>query len=131
MKELKKRNTLYCKFLMISVLVGLLLMVFQSIFFFHLSKTITKQNEEYVFNSVDQTTTVLQNIFTKIEEISNSLAIGTNIENYLLPSDDYELYKEHLYFKDTIYFLVKGNDYIQDGIKPRQLWSRHYSPLAK
>lgn len=114
MKELKKRNTLYCKFLMISVLVGLLLMVFQSIFFFHLSKTITKQNEEYVFNSVDQTTTVLQNIFTKIEEISNSLAIGTNIENYLLPSDDYELYKEHLYFKDTIYFLVKGNDYIQD-----------------
>ncbi len=109
-----KKKALYYKFLKVSLLTGFLMVIFQFGTFLHLSRSITQQNMEHASASVSQITEAVEKSFAEIRTAAYYLSIGSTIENYLIPEDDYELYKNHKYFTQTIDSLVKGNNYIQD-----------------
>lgn len=109
-----KKKTIYYKFLRVSIFIGLLMVIFQFGTFIHLSRSITQQNMEHASASVSQITEAIEKSFNEIRTAAYYLSIGSSIENYLIPSNDYELYKNHKYFIQTIDSLVKGNNYIQD-----------------
>ena len=86
-------HTIRKKFMMVSLVIGILLVGVQTFFFRAILENIHESDEQYSESVITQMNLAINKSFQNIRSIAWQLSLGSNIENYLLPENDFELYK--------------------------------------
>lgn len=109
-------NSIQKKFLLISLFYAGIL-----IFFFILLSSLSIKNasrlsRQYADNTIQKTSLSLSSTFQNVLSVASLLSHGYNVEHYLLPKNDYDLYTQHLYLSSTVNSVLASNDAITNII---------------
>ena len=107
-------HTIRKKFMMVSLVIGILLVGVQTFFFRAILENIHESDEQYSESVITQMNLAINKSFQNIRSIAWQLSLGSNIENYLLPENDFELYQDHQYFKQSINTMILCDEHILD-----------------
>lgn len=107
-------HTIRKKFMMVSLVIGILLVGVQTFFFKAILENIHESDEQYSESVITQMNLAINKSFQNIRSIAWQLSLGSNIENYLLPENDFELYQDHQYFKQSINTMILCDEHILD-----------------
>lgn len=107
-------HTIRKKFIMVSIVIGTLLIGIQTFFFQEILKSIHDSDVQYSEGIIAQMNLAINKSFQNIRSIAYQLSLGSNIENYLLPENDFALYQDHQYFKQSINTMILCDEHILD-----------------
>lgn len=107
-------HTIRKKFIMVSIVIGTLLIGIQTFFFQEILKSIHDSDIQYSEGIIAQMNLAINKSFQNIRSIAYQLSLGSNIENYLLPENDFALYQDHQYFKQSINTMILCDEHILD-----------------
>ena len=99
---------------MVSIVIGTLLIGIQTFFFQEILKSIHDSDIQYSEGIIAQMNLAINKSFQNIRSIAYQLSLGSNIENYLLPENDFALYQDHQYFKQSINTMILCDEHILD-----------------
>lgn len=99
---------------MVSIVIGTLLIGIQTFFFQEILKSIHDSDVQYSEGIIAQMNLAINKSFQNIRSIAYQLSLGSNIENYLLPENDFALYQDHQYFKQSINTMILCDEHILD-----------------
>lgn len=99
---------------MVSIVIGTLLIGIQTFFFQEILKSINDSDVQYSEGIIAQMNLAINKSFQNIRSIAYQLSLGSNIENYLLPENDFALYQDHQYFKQSINTMILCDEHILD-----------------
>lgn len=107
-------HTIRKKFMMVSLVIGALLVGVQTFFFRTILNNIHESDVQYSTSVITQMNLAINKAFQNISSIAWQLSLGSNIENYLLPKNDFVLYQDHQYFKQSINTMILCDEHILD-----------------
>lgn len=107
-------HTIRKKFMMVSLVIGVLLVGVQTFFFRAILENIHDSDVQYSESVITQMNLAINKSFQNIRSIAWQLSLGSNIENYLLPENDFALYQDHQYFKQSINTMILCDEHILD-----------------
>lgn len=111
---MEMNHTIRKKFMVVSLVTGILLVGVQTFFFREILKNIHDSDLQYSATVINQMNLAIDKCFQNIGSVAWQLSLGSNIENYLLPENDFALYQSHEYFKQSIDTLILCDEHILD-----------------
>ncbi len=102
------------KFMMVSLVTGIGLVAIQLILLLMILRNIHESDVKYSADMVAQMNLAIDKSFQGIRSLAYHMSMGKNIENYLMPENDFDLYQNHQYFKQTVNTMILCDEHILD-----------------
>ena len=107
-------NSIQKKFLLISLSHAVILIFFFVVLLSLSIKNTLTLRQQYADNTIQKASSSLSSTCQNVLSVAYLLSHGPNLEHYLLPKNDYELYTQHQYLSSAVNSVITSNDAITD-----------------